>query len=55
MAKVLRTQIGKLVEAHPDLGRHLRDSVRMGKQCVYAPPTPVDWDIRVTSSNGRGR
>lgn len=27
---VLRTQIGKLLDVHPDLGRHLRDTVRMG-------------------------
>jgi hypothetical protein len=44
--KVLRTQIGKLLELHPALGRHLRDNVRMGTVCVYAPPTPVDWDVR---------
>jgi hypothetical protein len=44
--KVLRTQIGKLLELHPALGRHLRDTVRMGTVCVYAPPGPVDWDVR---------
>jgi hypothetical protein len=44
--KVLRTQIGKLLDLHPALGRHLRDTVRMGTVCVYAPPTPIDWDVR---------
>jgi hypothetical protein len=45
VTKVLRTQIGKLLDAHPALGRHLRDTVRMGTVRVYAPPTPVAWDI----------
>jgi hypothetical protein len=42
---VLRTQIGKLLDMHPALGRHLRDTVRMGTVCVYAPPAPVEWDV----------
>jgi hypothetical protein len=45
VTKVLRMQIGKLLEMHPALGRHVRDTVRMGTVCVYAPPTPVEWDI----------
>jgi hypothetical protein len=45
VTKVLRTQIGKILELHPALGRHLRDSVRMGTVCVYAPSTPVEWDV----------
>ena len=45
VTKVLRTQIGKLLDLHPALGRHLRDAVRMGTVCVYAPATPVDWDV----------
>jgi len=45
VTKVLRTQIGKLLDLHPPLGRHLRDSVRMGTVCVYAPPNPVEWDV----------
>jgi hypothetical protein len=45
VTKVLRTQIGKLLDVHPALGRHLRDTIRMGKVCVYAPPTPVAWDV----------
>ena len=45
VTKVLRTQIGKLLEVHPALGRHLRESVRMGTTCVYAPPTTVEWDV----------
>src|SRR5262249_29891986 len=45
VTKVLRTQIGKLIEVHPTLGRHLRDTMRLGRVCVYAPPTPVEWDV----------
>jgi hypothetical protein len=45
VTKVLRTQMGKLLDVHPALGRHLRDTVRMGTVCVYAPPTPVEWDV----------
>jgi hypothetical protein len=45
VTKVLRTQIGKLLNLHPALGRHLRDTIRTGKVCVYAPPTPVAWEI----------
>jgi hypothetical protein len=45
VTKVLRTQIGKLLDLHPALGRHLRHSVRMGTKCVYAPATPVAWDV----------
>jgi hypothetical protein len=45
VTKVLRTQIGKLLDVHPALGRHLRDTVRMGTVCVYAPSTPIDWEV----------
>lgn len=45
VTKVLRTQIGKLLELHPALGRHLRDTVRMGTVCVYAPADDVAWDV----------
>src|SRR5262249_27775256 len=69
VTKVLRTQLGKLFDAHPALARHLRDAVRMGTICVYAPPTRVEWDIglgagleaeeedglRRSSSSGRWR
>jgi hypothetical protein len=45
VTKVLRTQIGKLLDVHPTLGRHLRDTMRLGRVCVYAPRTPVEWDV----------
>ena len=45
VTKVLRTQIGRLLEVHPALGRHLRDSVQMGTVCVYAPATALEWGV----------
>jgi hypothetical protein len=45
VTKVLRLQIGKLLDAHPLLGQHRRDSLRMGTVCVYAPPTPTLWEV----------
>jgi len=45
VTKVLRTQIGKLLDVHPALGRHLRDTVRMGTVCVYAPSASIDWEV----------
>jgi hypothetical protein len=31
----------------PDLGRHLRRSVRTGRTCMYAPDAPVRWIVEV--------
>ena len=45
VTKVLRTQIGKLLDLHPALAQHLLDTVRMGAVCVYAPPTPNHWNV----------
>ena len=45
VTKVIRTQIGKLLDLHPALGHHLRATVRMGTVCVYAPPTSMEWDL----------
>jgi hypothetical protein len=54
VTKVLRTQIGKLLDVHPALGRHLRDTVRMGTVCVYAPPTPTDWEVSFEARRSSG-
>jgi hypothetical protein len=35
--------IGKIERVHPDLGRHLRRSVRTGTLCVYDPEEPAEW------------
>jgi len=44
VTKALRTQIGKILEEYPALGRHLRDTIRLGTVCVYAPPVRIDWE-----------
>lgn len=32
-------------QVHPMLGRHLRSSVRTGRQCVYEPEDDVTWQV----------
>jgi hypothetical protein len=51
VTKVLRTQIAKILEIHPPLGEHLRDFVRMGTFCVYAPSTPTSWDVATATAS----
>jgi predicted ATPase len=42
----IRTAIRKVGEVHPDLGRHLTNSVRTGLWCSYLPEQPVTWALR---------
>ena len=42
----IRTAIKKVGEVHPDLGRHLTNSVRTGVWCSYQPEQPVTWALR---------
>jgi tetratricopeptide (TPR) repeat protein len=46
----IRDALGRIEAEHPELGRHLRSSVRTGTFCCYAPELPVAWDVRPTSS-----
>jgi predicted ATPase len=39
----IRDAISHIEAAHPQLGRHLRRSVRTGSFCVYDPSEPTDW------------
>lgn len=39
----IRDALARVEAVHPELGRHLRQSVRTGSFCVYAPADPVDW------------
>jgi pSer/pThr/pTyr-binding forkhead associated (FHA) protein len=41
----VRDAISHIEMAHPQLGRHLRRSVRTGSFCVYDPPEPTDWQL----------
>jgi hypothetical protein len=39
----IRSALTKIEDAHPALGRHLRNSVRTGTFCSYRPERMVDW------------
>ena len=39
----IRRAIDRIAETHPDLGRHLRYSVRTGTFCAYEPPPGTSW------------
>lgn len=41
----VRDALGRVETAHPDLGRHLRRSVRTGRICVYEPDSPITWSV----------
>ena len=41
----IRDAINHIEAAHPDLGRHLRRSVRTGSFCVYDPPEAGRWRL----------
>ena len=41
----IRSTIRKLDQLHPDLGRHLANSIRTGTWCSYRPETEVAWTI----------
>ena len=42
----IRDAIGRVESVHPDLGRHLRASVRTGTFCSYVPERSVVWEVR---------
>ena len=41
----IRYSIDRIEDAHPALGRHLRNSVVTGRFCSYRPENPVTWEI----------
>ncbi|MGH8994116.1 MAG: ATPase, partial [Acidimicrobiia bacterium] len=41
----IRDAVGHIEAGHPDLGAHLRASVRTGTFCAYVPSEPVDWQL----------
>jgi tetratricopeptide (TPR) repeat protein len=45
----VRDAIARIDAELPELGRHLRASVRTGTYCVYAPESPTTWETRPTS------
>jgi hypothetical protein len=47
--KAVSMRIGAAIKAidqvHPSLGRHLKASIRTGRQCVYEPEDDVTWHV----------
>lgn len=41
----VRHGIGRIEKLHPELGRHLRASVKTGTLCCYEPEHPVSWRL----------
>ena len=41
----VRAAIGKIRDAHPELGRHLEASVWTGRFCSYRPERPTTWVV----------
>jgi hypothetical protein len=41
----VRDAIARIERVQPELGGHLRRSVRTGAFCAYEPETPVDWEL----------
>ena len=41
----IRAAIRKLDQLHPELGRHLANSVRTGTWCAYKPEVDIGWTI----------
>ena len=41
----IRDAIIRIEGRHPELGHHLRRSVRTGTFCAYQPETPVEWRL----------
>lgn len=42
----INAAIARIAQFHPELGRHLKRSLRTGRLCVYEPESPVDWVFR---------
>ena len=41
----IRDAIARIAAAHPDLGRHLKRSIRSGRFCSYEPESPTLWGL----------
>ena len=48
----IRDAIDRADTAHPQLGRHLRHSVRTGTFCAYDPPEPTQWVLARPAPRG---
>lgn len=41
----IRSAIKKVAEVHPDLGAHLKNSIRTGSYCCYNPEVNITWEL----------
>jgi hypothetical protein len=41
----IRDSLRRIRRAHPDLGRHLDNSINTGTFCSYTPDRPIRWDV----------
>ena len=41
----IRDAVRRIEQVHPELGRHLRKSVRTGTFCAYDPEEPHAWQL----------
>jgi len=46
----LHEAIVRIEQQHPELGRHLRESVATGRSCRYQPQTATHWVVRQNES-----
>jgi len=45
VAERIRAAIARASQAHPALGRHLKNSIRTGVFCSYRPEATIDWKL----------
>jgi tetratricopeptide (TPR) repeat protein len=50
----IRAALRAAADVHPELARHLRNSVRTGTWCAYRPESPVQWTVDL-GDGARGR
>ncbi|MTI40198.1 tetratricopeptide repeat protein [Fulvivirga lutimaris] len=41
----IRSAIKKINEAHPELARHLKNSIKTGTECLYQPEEKIEWMV----------
>ncbi len=49
----IRQAVHRIEQVHPELGRHLRISVRTGTFCRYEPAQDTRWDVHSASTRQR--
>jgi len=44
VSSAVSRSLSKIQNAHPSLGLHLKNSIKMGRICSYNPESPTNWD-----------